>query len=53
MRFCEQLSLVRVHAFVCVPEDYMHLLTEARAWRILSPEEDCCSSLIRKGAINV
>lgn len=35
------------------PRDYMHLLTEARAWRITLPEEDCCNSPIWKGAINV
>lgn len=35
------------------PRGYMPLLTEARAWKIISPEEDCCNSPIRKGAINV
>lgn len=35
------------------PRDYMVLFTEARAWRIILPEEDCCDSPIWKGAINV
>ena len=51
---CEQLSLARVHALVCVsPGVDMPLLKEAGAWRIILLEEDCCNSPIWKGAINV